>query len=132
MSFDLMVFAPESAPAKRGAFLDWYDDQTDWGDDHGYDDATAATPALQAFLSDMAAVFPAAPTDHDEDAGTEYIIGPAIVYMSFHDWDKIDSAHETVFRLAARHQLGYFDISSDLAEVWLPDNKGGLRIAHSD
>ena len=33
---------------------------------------------------------------------------------------------------AAKHALGFFDVSSDLAEVWLPDKKGGLRIAHSD
>lgn len=132
MSFDLMVFAPESAPAKRGPFLDWYDEQTDLGDDQAHDNPAVAAPALQAFFSEMAAGFPAAPEDSDEETGTEYTIRPALIYMSFLDWDKIDSAHETVFRLAAKHQLGFFDISSDLAEVWLPDNKGGLRIAHSD
>ena len=29
MSYDLMVFAPEAAPSKRAAFLDWYDEQTE-------------------------------------------------------------------------------------------------------
>lgn len=132
MSFDLMVFAPESAPAKRAAFLDWYDAQTALAGDLACADPAVATPALQAFFSELANEFPAAPDDSDEATGTEYTIGPALIYMSFLDWDKIDSAHDTVFRLAARHQLGFFDISSDLAEVWLPDNKGGLRIAHSD
>jgi hypothetical protein len=132
MSFDLMVFSPESAPAKRDQFLNWYDEQTDGGGDQAYDNGAIAAPALQAFLADMAASFPAAPDDADEETGTEYTIGHALIYMSFLDWDKIDSAHETVFRLAAKHRLGFFDISSDLAEVWLPDNKGGLRIAHSD
>lgn len=132
MSFDLMVFAPESAPAKRPAFLDWYEAQTEWGDDHGYDNPALATPALQAFLADLASEFPAAPDDSDEETGTEYTIGRDLVYLSFLDWDKIDRAHEVVFSLAGKHRLGFFDVSSDLAEVWLPDNKGGLRIAHSD
>ena len=68
----------------------------------------------------------------DEAAGTDYTIGRTLVYLSFSDWERIDQAHETVFALAAKHGLGFFDVSSDLAEVWLPDNKGGLRIAHSD
>lgn len=129
-----MVFAPDAAPAKRPAFLDWYDEQTGWAEDHDYDDPAVATPALQAFYADLAAVFPPVAPDAGDDpaAGTDYTIGRALIYMAFLDWDKIDEAHATVFRLAAQHELGFFDVSSDLAEVWLPDRKGGLRIAHSD
>lgn len=132
MSFDLMVFAPEAAPSTRGAFLDWYEQQTQWGDDEAYDNPALSTPVLQAFFAGLASVFPAAPEGSEEGTGTEYTIGPALIYMSFLDWDKIDRAHDAVFSLAAKHGLGLFDVSSDLAEVWLPDNKGGLRIAHSD
>jgi len=129
-----MVFAPDAAPAKRPAFLDWYDAQTEWPEDHGYDDPAAAAPALRAFYADIAALFPpVAPDAGDEpDGGTDYTIGQALIYMSFLDWDRIDDAHATVSRLAAQHELGFFDVSSDLAEVWLPDRMGGLRIAHSD
>ena len=126
-----MVFDPAAAPAKRPAFLDWYDQQTEWDDDDERDDPSVASPSLQAFHADMVAAFPMAP-GQDQEPGTDYTIGPSLIYMSFLDWDKIDQAHETVFRLAARHRLGFFDVSSDLAEVWVPDNKGGLRIAHSD
>lgn len=132
MSFDLMVFAPEAAPSKRAAFLDWYEQQTAWGDDPAYDDPALATPPLRAFFAALATEFPPAPEESDEEAGTEYTIGPDLIYLSFLDWDTIDRAHEAVFSLAAKHGLGFFDVSSDLAEVWLPDNKGGLRIAHSD
>ncbi|MFC3458089.1 MULTISPECIES: hypothetical protein [Massilia] len=133
MSYDLMVFAPEAAPHKRPAFLDWYDEQTEWEEDHGYDDPALATPALQAFCAELAATFPPLAADApDEAAGTDYTIGRTLVYLSFSDWERIDQAHESVFALAAKHGLGFFDVSSDLAEVWLPDNKGGLRIAHSD
>lgn len=132
MSYDLMVFAPEAAPPKRAAFLDWYDQQTEWDDDQAYDNPALATPALQAFYAELSAEFPPAQEDAEEDAGTEYTIGSSLIYMSFLDWDKIERAHEAVFSLAGKHGLGFFDVSSDLAEAWLPDKKGGLRIAHSD
>ncbi len=132
MSYDLMVFAPEAAPAKRPAFLDWYDEQTEWSDeDHDYDDPAVATPALQAFYRDMLELFPALEDEADEGDGAEYTIGKPLIYMSF-GWNRVDEAHEAVSRLAAKHELGFFDVSSDLAETWLPDRKGGLRIAHSD
>jgi hypothetical protein len=135
MSYDLIVFAPEAAPAKRDAFLDWYDEQTEWDDGQAYDNPAVSTPALQAFFAELAAEFPPAREDaaqSDADTGTDYTIGSSLIYMSFLDWDKIDRAHEAVYSLAAKHGLGFFDVSSDLAEVWLPDKKGGLRIAHSD
>lgn len=133
MSYDLMVFAPDAAPARRPAFLDWYEAQTEWGEGHGYDDPAVATPALQAFYAELAADFPPVAEDAEEAAfGTDYTIGSTLIYISFLDWERIDDAHERVFRLAGKHGLGFFDVSSDLAETWLPDNKGGLRIAHSD
>ena len=58
-------------------------------------------------------------------------IGAALIYMSF-EWDKVDEAYAAVFKLAGKHGVGFFDVSSDLAETWLPDAKGGLYIAHGD
>ncbi len=130
MSYDLMVFAPELAPAKkRGPFLDWYDTQAEWEEQHGYDNPQVCTPALRAFYEELAHDFPAIVGDAEH--GTDYTIGSALIYMTF-EWDKVDQAHEAVFRLAGKHALGFFDVSSDLAETWLPDAKGGLYIAHSD
>jgi hypothetical protein len=128
MSYDLMVFAAEAAPRKRAAFLDWYDAQAEWSEGHDYDDPAVCTPALRAFHAELSAEFPAT----DDDSGTEYTIGSQLIYLSFGGWDAIDRAHEAVFRLAGKHALGFFDASSDLAETWLPDGKGGLFIAHSD
>ena len=130
MSYDLMVFDPAAAPPKRAAFLDWYDSQTDWPDDHNYDDPSIASAPLQAFYADISAVFAPLISD-DDDTGTDYTIGAHVIYMSF-VWDHVDQAHETITLLAARHKLGMFDPSSDLAEVWLPDRKGGLFLAHAD
>jgi hypothetical protein len=136
MSYDLMVFDLGAAPPGREAFLDWYDGQTQWTEDHAYDDPAVATPALRAFYLDMLAAFPVGAErpggdDDDELSGTDYTVGKSLIYMSF-AWDQVDQAHEAVFRLAARHGLGFFDVSSDLAETWVADGKGGLRIAHSD
>lgn len=134
MSYDLVVFAPEAAPRKRPAFLDWYDAQTEWPEEHGYDDPARAAPALQDFYAELSEAFPPIPGGDTEqvESGTDYTIAPDLIYISFLDWDRIDQAHETVYRLAAKHALGFFDVSSDIAEVWLPDNKEGLRVAHSD
>jgi len=134
MSYDLMVFAPEAAPRKRAAFLDWYEAQTEWPEEHGYDDPALAAPALQAFYAEISQEFAPVSGDVAEEleSGADYTIARDLIYISFLDWDKIDQAHETVYRLAAKHALGFFDVSSDIAEVWLPDNKDGLRVAHSD
>lgn len=125
-----MVFAPDAAPAKkRGPFLDWYDQQSEWDEDHDYDDPAICRPALRTFYEDIVCEFPA--QTEEEGPGTDYTIASDLIYMTF-EWERIDDAYETVFRLAAKHKLGFFDVSSDLAETWLPDNKGGLYIAHSD
>ena len=130
MSYDLMVFDPNAAPAKKRApFIDWYDQQTEWEEGHAYDDPIVSTPALRAFHADIIQAFPA--QQEDDGPGTDYTIGKSVIYMTF-GWDDIDTVHESVSRLAAKHGLGFFDVSSDLAETWLPDAKGGLYIAHSD
>lgn len=38
MSYDLMVFKKEAAPKYRTDFMKWYDHQTTWTENHGYDD----------------------------------------------------------------------------------------------
>jgi hypothetical protein len=73
--------------------------------------------------------FPA--QQEDDGPGTDYTIGKSVIYMTF-EWDHIDLAHDTVVRLAGKHAVGFFDVSSDLAEAWLPDGKGGLYLAHAD
>lgn len=130
MSYDLMVFDPAAAPGKKRApFLDWYDEQSDWKEAHDYDDPAVSAPALQAFYQDIAQRFPA--LQSEEEGGTDYTIGKSVIYMSF-GWESIDDAYDTVFALASKHAVGFFDVSSDLAETWLPDGKGGLYMAHAD
>ena len=37
MSYDLVVFEKSIAPASKAEFLDWYEEQVEWKEDHDYD-----------------------------------------------------------------------------------------------
>lgn len=137
MSYDLMVFATEVAPKDREAFMEWYDQQTEWEEEHSYDNPEVSTPALRAWFLDMIQTYPAlngpfSPDTlaEDEASTTDYSVGRSVIYAAF-AWSKAEQAYEAMFRLAAKHGVGFFDVSSGSAEVWLPDGKGGLAIPHS-
>jgi len=139
MSYDLMVFAPEAAPTDNKTFLAWYKELVKWGEGHSYDNPEVSTPALRAWFLEMIQTYPAmngpyAADDLDEDeddaSGTDYSIGRSAIYACF-AWSKADSGYEAMFKLAAKHGIGFFNVSSSEAEVWLPDGKGGLTLAHS-
>lgn len=137
MSYDLMVFAPEQAPTEREGFLDWYDEQSEWEEEHSYDNPAVSTPALRAWFTEMIQSYPAmngplsSPSlPEDESTLTDYSVGRSVIYAAF-AWSKAEQAYDTMFKLAAKHGVGFFNASSDHAEVWLPDGKGGLSLAHS-
>ena len=46
MSYDLMVFERTKAPQKRKEFLVWYDKETEWAEEHGYDNPAVTSPKL--------------------------------------------------------------------------------------
>lgn len=139
MSYDLFVFAADQAPKARDEFLDWYDAQTEWDDDEAdYDDPKRTTPALQAWFMAMIQTFPPlnGPFSRDdqedgadESRASDYGIGSGGIYVGF-AWSLAEEAHETVRHLAAKHGVGFFDVSSDKAAVWLPDGQGGLVHLH--
>ncbi|OWQ84377.1 hypothetical protein CDN99_24080 [Roseateles aquatilis] len=137
MSDDLMVFDPDPAPKDRDAFLAWYQEQAEWGEDHSYDDPEVSTSPLRAWFLDMIQSYPAMNGPHasedipeDDTSVTDYSVGKVVIYAAF-AWSLAEQAHEATFRLAAKHGVGFLDASSDNAEVWLPDGKGGLSLAHS-
>ena len=126
MSFDILVFDPEVAPREKEAFLSWWEQQAQWSEDHGYDDAAVSTPALRAWFAELARDYPAmngphSPRDLPEDEAslTDYSIGRHVIYGSF-AWSKAEAARDAVLGLAAKHGLGVFEASSDSAEVWFP------------
>jgi hypothetical protein len=136
MSYDLLVFAPAKAPNEREAFLSWWEETSEWSEDHSYDDPKVSTPELQAWFLEMIKSYPAMngpfsseEFPEDDSAVTDYSVGKEAIYAAF-AWSKAEAAYEQVFSLAAKHQLGFFDASSETGAVWLPDGKGGLKLSH--
>lgn len=130
-----MVFEPEAAPKDHQSFMEWYGKQTKWNEGHSYDDPAIASQRLRAWFADINELFPTLngvfteeQLPDDQATATEYSIGKQIIYACF-AWSKVEDAYRTVFDLAAKHQLGFFNVSSDDQEVWLP-GPGGLVLAH--
>jgi hypothetical protein len=134
MSYDLMVFAPEVAPKGDAAFLDWYRVQTRWGEGHSYHDPEVSTPNLRAWFTEMIQKYPSMngplapqPLPEDDPRLTDYSVGREIIYAAF-AWSVAEDAYKTMFTLAAKHNVGFFNVSSDKGEVWRPNGKGGLEL----
>jgi hypothetical protein len=130
MSYDLMVFEPDKAPKNRGDFMIWYGQQTEWGEPHGYNDPSVTTPLLLAWYLDMQSEFPTMNGSdarvHDDDSAywdnpklTEYSIGQSVIYIGF-AWSQAEDAYRQVRRLAEKHGVGFFDVSADGGEIWVP------------
>lgn len=132
MSYNLMVFEPEAAPKDYPRFLEWYQRQVQWREDHSYGDPAVTSVRLRGWLSEMIAIFPSINADdlpEDEALASEYSIGKEFIYASF-AWSKTEEAYAAVFALAGKLRLGFFNVSSDGQEVWQPSG-GGLVLAHS-
>lgn len=138
MSFDLAIFDPSHAPSDREAFIEWWERESRWDDEHhDYNDPQLTTAALRAWFIDMIAQFPAMNGPHskpempeDESTLTDYTIGKSSIYAAF-AWSKAADAGEAVLRLAERHKLGLFHVSSPNGEVFLPSRDGSLQVVHS-
>ena len=129
-----MVFEPEAAPKDHDSFMKWYFALTKWNDGP-YSDPGLTSARLRAWVQEMQRTFPDMNTPQaeihlQEDDGVlaEYTIGRQFVYAGF-AWSKAIAAAGEAERLAKVHGLGFFDVSSDGEEVWLPLN-GVLALAH--
>lgn len=121
MSYDLMVFKPEAAPADGTDFMKWYQQQTQWLEGHDYDDPTVSDSRLQAWFLDMIIFFPQMngpfadeEADIDDARLTDYSIGQEVIYAAF-AWSVAADARHLVVALAEKHKVGFFDVSDDAA-----------------
>ena len=129
MSYDLMVFEPSLAPKDRQAFLAWYDGQVKWSEDHGYNDPTECSEPLRRFYAELSEHFPSMNVDDEvfeamEEAGTDnrltdYSLGSAVIYAAF-AYSVSEEAYVAVRRLAAKHRVGFFDVSGKEAKIVFP------------
>jgi len=137
MSYDLAVFEPEAAPKNRAEFLAWFERQTKWDEPHGYDDPAVSTSTLRSWFMDIIKEFPPMNgpyagndlVDIDDSHLTDYSVGTSLIYAAF-AWSLAELAYTTMFRLAEKHRIGFFNVSSDTGEVCLPDAAGKLVVAH--
>ena len=119
-----MVFDPATAPQDREQFLRWYDAPTEWSEEHSYDDPNVTTPALAAWFAEISQAFPPmngpfASDDFDNPRVTDFCIGRSVIYAAS-AWAQAEDAHAAVSRLAAKHSVGFYDVSSDEGEIRFP------------
>jgi hypothetical protein len=133
MSYDLMVFDPTAPPPDRSGFMDWYRQQTKWAEGHGYDNPEVSTPELRSWFLDMITHYPAMNGPHasEEDTSkvTDYSVGRSVIYAAF-AWSEAEPAFRTVFSLAQKHRVGFFDVSATNGGVWMPDSDGPFTCVH--
>jgi hypothetical protein len=126
MSYDLMVFRKEAAPKTRTDFMKWYQDQTEWTEEHNYDDPANTSTELRNWFMEMTQTFPAmngpfASDDDDNPNVSDYSIGKDVIYVAF-AWSLAEQAYTTMLKLAEKHGVGFFDVSSDNGDILFPDN----------
>ena len=124
MSYDLMVFEHSVAPKERQKFLAWYGQQTKWSEGHSYNDPSVSTPSLQAYFQDIIDIFPAMngpfrSDDFDNPKVTDHCVARNVIYSAF-AWSCTEEAYGVVRQLAAKHRIGFFDVSAENGDIILP------------
>lgn len=119
-----MVFDAQAAPRDRAEFLAWYDQQTAWNEPHSYNDPEVLPPTLRAWFLDIIQTFPPmngrlAADDPDNSMVTDYGLGEHVIYAAF-SWSVSRQAYQQTWELAARHGVGFFDVSSTTCDLWFP------------
>jgi hypothetical protein len=131
MSYDLMVFRPDTAPQTRPEFMNWFQDQTQWSEEHSYDDPSVTTHNLKNWFMEIITSFPAMngpyAKDEDEDSEfiTDYSIGHNVIYAAF-SWSLAEQAYEKMKSLAQKYTVGFFDASAEDGDILFPDNGGNF------
>lgn len=121
-----MLFLPTSAPKREADFFDWFDEQTEWEEDHDYRSDTVSAPALRACFRDLSAHFPVLGPKRKSDLEAEYSFGSVMIHVAF-SFKAQQAALTQTKSLAGKHGLGLFEASSDDGLIWIPDGQGGLK-----
>jgi len=135
MSYDLMVFEPSVAPKSRNEFMAWYNKQTEWSEEHGYQDHSVTSEALKNWFMEMIKHFPPMngplASDDDDDIDdpktTDHCIGKSVIYSAF-AWSVAEEAHAKMRELAIKHSVGFFDVSANNGEILFP---GEMSVSNS-
>ena len=131
MSYDLMLFNPNTAPRDRDKFMDWYNNQTEWKENHNYDDPIVTSETMQNCFLEMIETFPAmngpyAHDDIDNPKMTDYSIGKDVIYAAF-AWSEAENAYPKMLELAKKHNVGFFDVSANNGNIFFPSYNNGFN-----
>ena len=121
MSYDLTVFEISDAPKTRKEFMAWFEKQTEWAEEHSYEDHSVTSTALKSWFEEMITHFPSmngplASDDVDDPRVTDYCIGKSVIYSAF-AWSQSDEALLKMRELSIKHSVGFFDVSANDGEV---------------
>ena len=130
MSYDLAVFDPSIAPAERAGFLDWFRVETDWARELDYNNPDNLGPVVLAFFMEHIEQFPPMngplKVDSHSTKVSDYSCAPGLLYIAS-VYSEAQAVFEETRRLAAKHECGFFDVTSIRSTIWIPDGNLGLR-----
>ncbi|HXY33221.1 MAG TPA: hypothetical protein VEI07_03275 [Planctomycetaceae bacterium] len=129
MSYDLMVFEPNARLRDRNSYMKWFEQEMRRAESY---DPGVLTPKLRAWFHEMIDSFPPmngplASDDVDDPNLTEYGLGRMVIYASF-AWSRAEAAFERVTKLATKHRVGFYDVSSGAGDIWVPTPDGNFEI----
>ena len=124
MSYDLAVFDPNIAPKDPSQFKTWFEDQMSSYTIEDYENPESLSLVLKSWFLDMRTHYPPLnPPDESHDIDdpklSDYCFCHNLVYVNFAR-SQSESAYDTMFRLAQKHRIGFFNVSSSPGEVWFP------------
>lgn len=124
MSYDIAVFEQNVAPRTREEFINWFDNQTEWNEEHSYDDPVVSSSNLRAWFLEIILTFPTINGPYkskivESPQHTDYSIGNHIIYCSF-GWAVGVQAVTTVLKLAQKHNVGIYEVSAQNGFILFP------------
>ncbi len=130
MSYDLLIFRPNSAPRNREEFMYWYNQQLEYTENHNYDDPKVSSEEMRNWFMEMILTFPAlngpySVEDFDNPKVTDYTVGQDIIYACF-AWSEAENAYSKMLELAKKHKVGFYDCSANDGIIFRPDELGDL------
>ena len=128
MSYDLVVFNEKKAPKDKDTFLSWYYEQTEWKEGHDYQNPEITGLNLKNWFFDIIKNYPPmngpySRDDADDITLTDYSIGKDLIYAAF-AWPEAEKAFKLCFELAKKHDVGFFDVSSQDGKRWVHNESG--------